>query len=74
MSLRPRILLGFFGVRGAAAIFDATAATGAHVLPAYEQHVVVWTTIAGVITSILVHGLGATPLTDALLSPGSNET
>ena len=30
---------------------------------ASEQHIVVWTTIACVVTSIVVHGLSATPLT-----------
>jgi NhaP-type Na+/H+ or K+/H+ antiporter len=73
MSLQSRVFLGFFGVRGVAAIFYAAAVVDAHVLPAGEQHVVVWTTIACVITSIVVHGLSATPLTDKLLGPGATE-
>jgi NhaP-type Na+/H+ or K+/H+ antiporter len=71
MSVRSRIFLGFFGVRGVAAIFYAAAVVDAHALPAAEQHVVVWTTVACVITSIVVHGLSATPLTAKLLDPTS---
>jgi len=36
---------------------------------ASQQHVVVWTTIVCVISSIIVHGLSATPLTNKLLAP-----
>ena len=73
MSVRSRVFLGFFGVRGVAAVFYAATVVDAHALPASEQHVVVWTTIACVITSIVVHGLSATPLTDKLLSPNASE-
>jgi len=73
MSVRSRVFLGFFGVRGVAAIFYAATVVDAHALPATAQHVVVWTTIACVITSIVVHGLSATPLTDKLLSRDATE-
>jgi len=69
IDLRARIFLGFFGVRGVAAIFYAAVVVNSHALPAAEQHIVVWTTIACVITSIVVHGLSATPLTNRLLTP-----
>ena len=61
--MRSRIFLGFFGVRGVAAVFYAAVVVESHALPP-EQHVVVWTTIACVIASIVVHGLSATPLTN----------
>jgi NhaP-type Na+/H+ or K+/H+ antiporter len=63
MDRRARLFLGFFGVRGVAALFYAAVVVKAHVLNPSEQHVVVWTTIACVVTSIVVHGLSATPLT-----------
>lgn len=73
MSVRSRVFLGFFGVRGVAAIFYAATVVDAHALPASEQHIVVWTTIACVITSIVVHGLSVTPLTDKLLFRDATE-
>ena len=63
MGRRARLFLGFFGVRGVAALFYAAVVVEAHVLNSSEQHVLVWTTIACVVTSIVVHGLSATPLT-----------
>ncbi|MGI8558896.1 MAG: cation:proton antiporter [Solirubrobacteraceae bacterium] len=63
MTTRQRLFLGFFGVRGVAALFYATVVVEAHVLDAREQHILVWTTIACVVTSIVVHGIAATPLT-----------
>ena len=62
MDRPARLFLGFFGVRGVAALFYAAVVVEAHVLTPNEQHIVVWTTIACVITSIVVHGLSATPL------------
>jgi NhaP-type Na+/H+ or K+/H+ antiporter len=67
MNLRSRVFLGFFGVRGVAAVFYAAAVVNSHALPSGEQHVVVWTTIACVVTSVVVHGVSATPLTKTLL-------
>ncbi len=63
MDARGRLFLGFFGVRGVAALFYAAVVVDAGVLDSSEQHVVVWTTIVCVVTSILVHGLSARPLT-----------
>lgn len=67
MNLRSRIFLGFFGVRGVAAVFYAAVVVDAHALAPKQQHVVVWTTIACVIASIVVHGLSATHPTRKLL-------
>ncbi len=74
MDVRSRVFLGFFGVRGVAAVFYAAVVVDAHALPAAEQHVVVWTTIACVVSSIVVHGLTATPLTRRLLGPRTTES
>lgn len=63
MNTRQRLFLGFFGVRGVAALFYAAIVVQAHVLNTSEQRIVVWTTIVCVAVSIIVHGLAATPLT-----------
>ena len=69
LAFRSRVFLGFFGVRGVAALFYAAIVAGSGALGAHETSVVVWTTIACVIFSIVVHGIAATPLTRALLGP-----
>jgi sodium/hydrogen antiporter len=71
--VRSRVFLGFFGVRGVAAIFSAATVVDSHALGSTEQHVVARTTIACVITSIVMHCVSATPLTDKLLEPRSTE-
>lgn len=63
MDRRAQLFLGFFGVRGVAALFYAAVVVESGVLDAHEQSVVVWTTIACVVVSIVVHGLSADPLT-----------
>jgi NhaP-type Na+/H+ or K+/H+ antiporter len=67
MTRRARLFLGFFGVRGVAALYYAAVVAGAGVLSAEEQRVVVWTTIACVVGSVVVHGLSATALTERWL-------
>lgn len=63
MDRRAKVFLGFFGVRGVAALFYAAVVAESHALEPSEQTVVVWTTIAVVVASIVVHGVSATPLT-----------
>lgn len=70
IDLKGRLFLGFFGVRGVAALFYAAVVAESGVLAAGEQRVVVWTTIAVVVVSIVVHGLTAAPLTRRLLGAG----
>ena len=61
---RPdRLFLGFFGVRGVAAVYYAALVAGDHVLSRHDTAVVVWTTIVCVTISIVVHGISSTPLT-----------
>jgi NhaP-type Na+/H+ or K+/H+ antiporter len=69
LDTRGRLFLGFFGVRGVAALFYAAVVVEAHVLAPSEQAIVVWTTIVCVVCSIVVHGLSATPLTRRWLGP-----
>ena len=63
MSRHGRLFLGFFGVRGVAAVYYATIVTGSHQLPAAQTNRIVWTTLACVALSIIVHGVSATPVT-----------
>ena len=63
MDRGSRLFLGFFGVRGVAALFYAAVVVEAHVVSDAEQSIIVWTTIVCVVCSIIVHGLSATPLT-----------
>jgi NhaP-type Na+/H+ or K+/H+ antiporter len=69
MPIRARIFLGFFGVRGVAALFYAAIVVSSGALSPHEQHVVVWTTLVVVVCSIVVHGLAATSLTLRWLGP-----
>jgi sodium/hydrogen antiporter len=57
-----RAFLAWFGVRGVGTLFYAAtiAATGA--LPDDERELIVWTAIACVILSVVVHGVTAGPL------------
>ena len=70
MNRGGRLFLAFFGVRGVAALFYAAVVVESQALEAGEQHIVVWTTIACVVTSIVVHGLSARPLTRRWLGTG----
>ncbi len=66
-SLRERIFLGFFGVRGVAALFYAAIVAGSGALSAGETEVVVWTTTVCVVVSIFIHGASSTALSRILL-------
>jgi NhaP-type Na+/H+ or K+/H+ antiporter len=71
-SLRERMFLAFFGVRGVAALYYAAIVAGSGALSSGEIRVVVWTTIVCVIVSIFVHGATAERLSRTLLdeAPG----
>ena len=68
LDLRGRLFLGFFGVRGVAALFYAAVVAESGDLSYADTTKVVWTAIACVAVSITVHGISATPLTRRLLS------
>jgi NhaP-type Na+/H+ or K+/H+ antiporter len=57
-----RGFIAWFGVRGVGSLYYAAVAVAAGVLPAAETEVVVWTALACVMVSIVVHGLTATPV------------
>jgi NhaP-type Na+/H+ or K+/H+ antiporter len=69
LSLRERLFLGWFGVRGVGSLYYAALAIGAGVL-GEAGPLVYWTVAAAVLLSILAHGITGTMLTDRLLGAG----
>jgi sodium/hydrogen antiporter len=67
LDLRGRVFLGYFGVRGVAALYYAAIVVAAGALPHAQASKVAWTTVVCVATSIIVHGITATPVTRRLL-------
>ena len=57
-----RAFLAWFGVRGVGTLFYAATIAAAGAIPADERELVVWTAIACVILSVVVHGVTAGPL------------
>lgn len=57
-----RGFVAWFGVRGVGSLYYAAVAVVAGVLPPAETEIVVWTALACVMVSIVVHGLTATPV------------
>jgi sodium/hydrogen antiporter len=70
LARRERLFLGWFGVRGVAAIYYACVVVAAGVLSPGEERTVFWTAIACVAVSIVVHGVTANALTRRLLGDG----
>ena len=63
-----RAFVAWFGVRGVGTVYYAATIVTAGVLSAGEQSVVVWTAIACVIVSIVVHGVTGGPALRRLLA------
>jgi NhaP-type Na+/H+ or K+/H+ antiporter len=61
--------VAWFGVRGVGSLFYLAVAVEAGVLGAGERDLVVWTVIACVLLSIVVHGITAGPSMRRLLAP-----
>lgn len=57
-----RAWVGWFGVRGVGSLYYAAAALDAGILDAGEAETVIWTVVAVVAVSIVVHGVTGTPL------------
>ena len=57
-----RAYVAWFGVRGVGSLYYVAVVAGLGVLSAAETRTVVWTTIACVIVSIVLHGITAGPL------------
>jgi NhaP-type Na+/H+ or K+/H+ antiporter len=56
-----RTFVAWFGVRGVGTVYYAAIVVGAGVLSAGEEKLIVWTAIACVIVSIVVHGVTGGP-------------
>lgn len=63
LPVAERGFVAWFGVRGVGSLYYAAVAVAAGVLPSAETEIVVWTALACVMVSIVVHGLTATPVT-----------
>ena len=74
MSRRGRTFVAWFGVRGVAAVYFVALAVQADVLSANEQSTVVWTALACVAVSIVVHGITGAPLTRRVGGESTGET
>lgn len=66
LTTRERIWVGWFGVRGVGSVYYGAVAVGAGVLAPGEARTLLWTVVAVVAVSIVVHGITATPLTRRL--------
>ena len=64
MNARERLFLGWFGVRGVAALFYAAVVVHEEVLSREEATTVFWTAAVVVMVSLVLHGVSATPLTN----------
>ena len=64
-----KTFVAWFGVRGVGSLFYVAVASGAGVLAPGERDLVVWTVIACVLVSIVVHGLTAGPSMRRMLRP-----
>jgi NhaP-type Na+/H+ or K+/H+ antiporter len=72
MPRRERLFVAWFGVRGVAGINYTTAAIALGYLGG-EGETVLWTALACVIVSVVVHGVTSTALTRRLLGPTLEE-
>lgn len=64
-----RLYVAWFGVRGVGSLFYVATAAQAGVLADDERDLLVWTVIACVLLSIVVHGISAGPAMRRMLTP-----
>jgi sodium/hydrogen antiporter len=64
-----KAFVAWFGVRGVGTLFYAATVVASGALDGREQELLVWTCIAAVLLSIVVHGITAGPSLRRLLSP-----
>jgi sodium/hydrogen antiporter len=69
LTLRKRLYLGWFGVKGVASVYYVAAVVAAGNLRGADEAAVVWTAVVAVVLSILVHGVTASWLRRELLTP-----
>jgi sodium/hydrogen antiporter len=68
-SAGGRAFVAWFGVRGVGTLYYAATLVSAGVLAGAEERLVVWTAIACIIVSIVVHGVTGGPALRRLLAP-----
>lgn len=68
LSRGERAFLGWFGVRGVAAVYYACVVVASGVLRPGEERTVFWTAVVCVAISIFLHGTTATAVSRRLLS------
>jgi NhaP-type Na+/H+ or K+/H+ antiporter len=66
LPLAERAFIGWFGIRGVGSFYYAAVGIGSGALAAGEAEIVYWTIIVTSGTSILLHGVTATPLVKRL--------
>jgi NhaP-type Na+/H+ or K+/H+ antiporter len=66
-SLRERLFLGWFGVRGVGSLYYAAVAVAVGTLGAENETTLFWTVVICSIVSIVAHGMSASPLARRLL-------
>jgi NhaP-type Na+/H+ or K+/H+ antiporter len=64
-----KTFVAWFGVRGVGSLFYAAVAIDAGVLGAEDEQLLMWTVIACVLLSIVVHGITAGPSMRRMLAP-----
>ena len=67
LTLRERLFLAWFGVRGVGSLYYVSAAIAAGVLSGGESETVFWTVAAVVVVSVVAHGVTGAPVTRRLL-------
>lgn len=67
LPAKERAFIGWFGVRGIGSAYYVAVAVGAGVLSPSEETTIVWTVIACIAVSVIVHGVTASPLSRRLL-------
>jgi NhaP-type Na+/H+ or K+/H+ antiporter len=68
LALSDRLFLGWFGVRGIGTLYYAAFLIGSP-LGRTAEATIMWTAIAAVLVSIVLHGVTGTPVTGWLLEP-----
>jgi NhaP-type Na+/H+ or K+/H+ antiporter len=62
-----RAFVAWFGVRGVGSLYYAAVAVGSGYLAGAEAQIIVWTALAAIVVSIVVHGMTASPVSRRLL-------
>ncbi|MDQ3475697.1 MAG: cation:proton antiporter, partial [Actinomycetota bacterium] len=66
---RERAFIAWFGVRGIGSLYYVAVALGLGILSVDESRNLFWTVAACIITSVVLHGVTASPLSRRLLPP-----